>query len=318
MRWALALGLAACLAPDMATPGDGGAGGVDAKPPFSVTVTAPSTTGAQFARDYLYMDGRWVARVTFRAAVSPAAIQVDWMSGGLVRGVGLPPDYAYEAIYATDGSEVLSAVVHDSHGAELGRADTGVTVLPPSAPAGDCPAELAVLGVEATAGPTTMGIAHPVTVALPLHGMPFTGQTSLVMECSFALDLWRMVDVLKAHHVTALTVGGSGLYNYRCTSGSEQPPCTTSGFSLHAFGLAIDIAAVDADDGTSASVGGDWVIDTGATCNASSTSMRNQRLHDIVCDLYQNGVFSVVLTPNFQSSQGFVHLDETVGQMVIQ
>jgi hypothetical protein len=318
MRAWPALALAACLAPDTATPGgDGGLGGVDAKPPFSVTVTAPAS-GALVARDYLYMDGRWVARVSYKAAVTPAATQVDWMSGGLVRGVGLPPDYAYEAIYPTDGSQALSAVVHDTHGAELGRADTSVTVGPPTAAATDCPAELAVLGIAATAGPATMGIASPVTVTLPLHGMTFTGANSAVMDCSFALDLWRMVDVLKAHHVTALTVGGSGLYNYRCVSGSEQPPCTASGFSLHALGLAIDLAAVAFDDATTASVGGDWVIDAGATCNASSTSTRNQRLHDIVCDLYQNGVFTVVLTPNFQSSQGFVHLDETVGQMVIQ
>ena len=318
MRAWPALALAACLAPDSATPGDGGGlGGADAKPPFSVTIVAPAS-GAQIARDDLYMDGRWVARVTFKAAVTPAATQVDWMSGGLVCGVGLPPDYAYEAIYSTDGSVALSAVVHDTHGAELGRADVSISVLPSTAATADCPTQLAVLGIAATSGPATMGIVHPTTVTLPLHGMPFTGVPSLVMECSFALDLWRMADVLRAHHVTAVTVGGSGLYNYRCVSGSEQPPCATSGFSLHAFGLALDIAAVDADDGTSASVGGDWIIDTGATCNASSTSTRNQRLHDIVCDLYQNGVFTVVLTPNFQSSQGFVHLDETAGQMVIQ
>jgi Extensin-like protein C-terminus len=317
MRWCLALGLSACLAPDAATGSDGGPGGADARPPFSVTVTAPAA-GAQFARDYLYIDGTWVARVTFKAQVSPAAPQVDWMAGGLVRGVGLPPDYAYEAIYATDGSDALSAVVHDVHGAELGRADTSIAVLPSTVADGDCAAKLSVLGIASTGGPATLGIAHPVTVTVPLHGMPFSGRTSLVMECDFALDLWRMVDVLKAHHVTALTVGGSGLYNYRCVSGSEPPPCAQSGFSLHAFGLAIDLAAVDLDDGTSASVGGDWIVDAGPTCDVSSASPRNQRLHDIVCDLYQNGVFTVVLTPDFQASQGFVHFDETVGQMVIQ
>jgi hypothetical protein len=159
-------------------------------------------------------------------------------------------------------------------------------------------------------------------LALPLKGMTFTApgasapRASLLMDCAMALSMWRLVDVLAAHRVVA--VADAGLYNYRCVSGAEAPPCPQSGFSLHAFGLAFDLAAVTIDDGTTATVEGDWIVDGGATCAATSASARNQRLHDLACDVHMNGVFGVVLTPNFNAQQGFIHMDNTVGQLVIK
>jgi hypothetical protein len=330
------LAAAACLAPDDTTSSDGGPGKSDGGPlgaadaprgdgpvggGVTVTITAPAS-GTSVHRDYLWRDGKWVARVSYTAQVSPAVAQVDWMAGGLVRGLGLPPDYRYDAVYYSDGAEALSAVVHDPGGGERGRADSSLTVLAPTAADKDCPAQLDALGVMYGAGPDTMGIPHPVTVKLPLKGIPITAagmstpRTSLVMDCPMALALWRALDVLADHKVTALT--DAGLYIYRCVSGSEQPPCTQSGFSLHAYGQAFDIASLTTQTGLSATVKDDWVVDSGPTCGAPAGSAKNQLLHDTMCDLYMNGIFSVVLTPDFSATQPFVHMDLTPGQMVIK
>src|SRR5262249_53947365 len=150
-------------------------------------------------------------------------------------GVGLPPDYAYTSNFASDGPQRFDAVVHDNRGGELGRASVSLTISAPTADKADCKTQLGVLGVGFTAGPPTMGIADPITMALPLKGMGFTAagtsspRSSLLMDCAFALALWRLVDVLEARHIAGVV--DNGLYKYRCVSGSEQPPCPTSGFS---------------------------------------------------------------------------------------
>jgi hypothetical protein len=319
-RSSLALALmsmAACLASDDAETPDGGAHVDSPSGAVAVTVTAP-TGATQVARDDLATDGSWVARVTYRAEVAPPSPRVDWMSGGVIRGTGLPPDYRYTASYAADGVQTLSAVVHGSGDAELGRADVTVTILPSTAESMDCHGKLAAIGVTFALGPDTMGIDDPVTVTLPLLGVAFASRASMVMDCGMALSFYRMVEVLVAHDVSRVTDGGSGLYNYRCVSGSESPPCTASGFSLHAEGKAYDIAQIQTGDGVTSSFGTDWMIDGGPTCNAVSASAPNQLLHDVVCDLYQNGVYTVLLTPNYQAAQDFVHMDLTAGQMLIK
>lgn len=315
----LAGGLAACLASDDTGPGDGGTKGDSPVGAVSVSVTAPAS-GAQVARNDLAVDGSWVARVTYAAQVLPPAAQVDWMAAGVIRGTGLPPDYAYTATYTGDGAQTLSAVVHGPGGAgkDLGHADVTVTILPSTAEARDCHGKLDALALSYEVGADTLGIEDPVTVRLPLGGVAFTTRASMVMDCVTALAFYRMALVLAAHDVVAVTDGGSGLYNYRCVSGSESPPCTGSGFSLHAFGEAYDIAQVKMSDGVIASFGTDWVVDAGPTCNALSASTPNQTLHDIVCDLSQNRVFNVLLTPNFQATQDYVHMDLTADQMVVE
>jgi hypothetical protein len=311
--------LAGCLAPDATGDGGtnpGGDGGTSGS--VTVTITAPSS-GATVHRDYLYMDGRWVARVTFTAKVtggSPSS--VEWMVGGLVRGEGVPPDYAFTTNFYADGPQAFDAVVHGAHDAELGRASVALTVAAPTADQADCPTQLGVLGVQFTSGPTTMGIANPITMSLPLKGMNFTagGTTSpranLLMDCAFALSLWRFVDVLQARHVTGVVDGG--LYKYRCVSGTEQPPCPTSGLSQHALGLALDIQALKIADGTTLVVADDWQVDTLASGQTTCTvvpagTLRNQELHSIVCDIWETKTFGVLLTPNYRPTQTFIYFD---------
>jgi hypothetical protein len=316
MRALAVLALAGCLAPD-ATGGDGGVAGDGGAGSVTVTITGP-TAGAQIPRDYLYLDGRWVAKVTFTASTSTKVSAVEWLSGGNLRGVGSPPDYAFTDTFSVDGAKMLDAVVYGPHDQELGRASVALTITPPTAANADCATQLGVLGVAFTAGPPTMGIADPITMALPLKGMAFTpagstdARASLVMDCRFALALWRLVDVLAARHI--VNVVDNGLYKYRCVSGSEQPPCPVSGLSPHAAGIALDVAGLVAADGTSLSVGSDWVIDTLAqgqtTCTVTpSGSLKNQLLHAIACDVWESGTFTVLLTPNYRSTMQFFYLD---------
>src|SRR5262249_55084669 len=92
------------------------------------------------------------------------------------------------------------------------------------------------------------------------------------------------------------------------------PPCPTSGLSPHAAGIALDIAGLIAADGTALSVADDWKIDTlgtgQTTCTVTpSGSLKNQLLHSIVCDVWASSIFTVLLTPNYRSTQQFFYLD---------
>jgi hypothetical protein len=324
VRFFALLAFAGCLAKD--PPGDGGVNGDGGGGSVTVTITGPAA-GAQVARNYLYMDGRWAARVVFTARTSAPVSSVEWFLNGNVRGVGSAPDFAFTDFYFVDGTKSLDAVAYDSHDRELGRASVSLTVAPPTADMADCPTKLNVLGVSYTVGPPTTGIVSPITMALPLKGMKFTpagtsdARSSLVMDCEFALAMWRMVDVLATRHI--VNVVDNGLYKYRCVSGSEQPPCPTSGLSPHALGIALDIAGLVAGDGTALSVGDDWTIDTltgnQTTCTVTpSGSLKNQLLHAIVCDLWESGIFTVLLTPNYRSSQQFFYLDILNSMTVLQ
>jgi hypothetical protein len=317
MRAAALVVLAGCLAPD-ATGGDGGtAGGDGGAGSVTVTITAPAQ-GAMIPRDYLNFDGSWVARVKLTATVAGGSVSsVEWMAGDLLRGVGMPPDYAITAAYFVDGPQTFAAVVHDSHGGVRGQAQASITITPPTADKADCPTQLGVLGVPFSAGPATMGIPNPVTVTLPWKGMSFTAggtttpRTSLVMDCPFALALWRLIDVLEGRHIVGIV--DNGLYKYRCILGSEQPPCP-SGFSPHAFGQALDILGFQLADGGALTVASDWQVDTlgsgQTTCTvAAMGTLKNEELHSLVCDMWESGALTVLLTPNYRSTQTFFYLD---------
>lgn len=324
-RW-LPLLLAGCLKPEGGLPADAGPPDAPAAGSIAVTITAPAP-GTSVRRDQLLTNGRWAARATFTARLSSPASQVDWMSNGLVVGVGLPPDYAYTGTFLTDGAQNLAAVVHGDSGAELGRAPIALTVASAGAETADCKTKLGLLGIDYTEGPETMGIMNPVTLKLPLRGISITKSDSIVprnvllMDCDIALSLWRMVDVLAENHVTGIF--DSGLYNYRCVSASEEPPCEASGFSLHANGLAFDLAGVTLDTGERISVKNDWVVEPLAsgqsTCSLVPTgSMANRRLHQILCDLAGYAIFKVLLTPNYNPMQTFLHFDLAPDMMLVQ
>ena len=188
-----------------------------------------------------------------------------------------------------------------------------IVLLP--APCSPCLESLNALGIQWTWGPQSPGVTTPVTVALPLDGMPFRFfagnlRNTWFMDCELAVALHRMVQVLKARGV--VEVVDIGIYNYRCI-GEGTPPDCPQGLSMHARALAVDIAALVTPEFGRLSIEDDWVIDpTGATCAARQREPRDAFLHSVLCEIYNAGIFTIHLSPNYNAAhRNHWHLDLT-------
>jgi len=305
-----------------------GAGDAGAMPngpaALEVDVIAPAA-GASVSRAYLAGDGTWIARVEFRAS-APGAAFVDWMSGGTVQGIGLPPDFAFREEFATDGARTIDAVARGSGGEEIGRG--AVSFIVSGSPAGTCVDSLRALGVTFVDGPAAAGVPEPVTITLPLNGIHYHSSSlanapraTWFMDCELALAMWRMGDVFQRAGIT--DVWDYGIYNYRCIDQSVDPPCPGSKLSMHAHAQAVDIAGVMTAGGAVYSVDDDWVIDVlssgkNACAVAPDPAAANVYLHALVCDLYAKHVYNILLTPNYNAAhRNHFHLDLTEDAYVI-
>lgn len=315
--WACAaVALGACLGGGL----DGDAGPDDGGGRVTITVTAPAL-GAMIPRDYLTGDGSWVARVTFRAQTSQPVDHLEWVLGGSIVGTGFPPDYAFTTNLATDGQRSYDIVARDAAGGERGRATFPLRIVAPTAASGSCPAQLDALGVTFVDGPATPGVVTPVTVTLPLNDLAIrdaggAAKRTLLLDCTLAVALWRAADVLRTQHVTAVT--DLGLYAYRCVDGSVSPPaCPGSTLSQHGLATAIDLGAFRHENGTEYIVTSGWLLDDipdgQTTCTVVPRSgAQNQFLHQLLCELHQHRIFTVLLTPNAAAANAdYFHLDLT-------
>ncbi len=211
-----------------------------------------------------------------------------------------------------DGSVDLSDAIHLLTWLfSGGGAPVEIHCLQPSS----CLEQLDELGIVWTAAPPTPGVATPVTVMLPLGGMPFRGiggnlRTTLLMDCKLAVALHRMVQLLAARGV--VEVHDLGIYNYRCIAGGTPPDCP-SGISMHGRALAVDIAALVISGEDTVSVSEDWVIDVdGNTCTARERSWRDAFLHEALCEIYDAAIFTIHLSPNYnEAHRDHWHLDLT-------
>jgi hypothetical protein len=276
---------------------------------MTVTLEIP----AEIARDHLTGEGTWVARTTFRATPSQPVAAIEWNAGRVV-GVGMPPDYAFTVDLHEDGERVVEAIARGQGGVEVGRATAPLRVMPPTS-LETCLSKLDALGVDYSVGPSSPGVARPVTVTLPLNGISYKSSSGTVrrthfMDCELALALWRSAELWRARGVKAVT--DYGIYNYRCIDQSIRPPCTGTAFSQHAFAMAIDLATFERDDGTRLSVNDDWVIDSGHACAGTVAGAKNDLLHQLACALYTNRVFKIILTPNYNAAhRNHFHVDLT-------
>ncbi len=182
-------------------------------------------------------------------------------------------------------------------------------------PSSPCLEQLDELGIAWTWGPESPGVTTPVTVTLPLGGMPFRYfggnlRETWFMDCELTLALHRMVQRLAARGV--IEVVDIGIYNYRCI-GEGTPPDCPNGISMHARALAVDIAALVTSDEGKLSIEADWVIDAdGRTCAARAREPRDDFLHEALCDLYDAGIFKIHLSPNYNADhRNHWHLDLT-------
>lgn len=155
------------------------------------------------------------------------------------------------------------------------------------------------LPVEPLARPFVTPVPTPVVLTGPVGGISFRAMQSdrqVELSCELAARLPALAALLREHGVRVAHVNSS----YR-----EQPRV-----SFHTFGLALDIAGFETRDGPLV-VATDFELAPGvATCDAKPETERGRRMLAIACALAQSGLFSSVLTPNYNAGhRDHFHLD---------
>ncbi len=142
-------------------------------------------------------------------------------------------------------------------------------------------------------------VPQPVVITGPVGGVmfrPVQRDRELEVSCELAARLPALAKILKAHGVRVVHVNSS----YR-----EQPRV-----SFHTFGLALDMASFETKDGPLV-VATDFELTPDVeTCHGAPVSERGKALLSLACDLAASGLFSSVLTPNYnEGHRDHFHLD---------
>jgi hypothetical protein len=188
--------------------------------------------------------------------------------------------------------------------------DAAVTITDPD----DCHEWLDAHGVDFSPASESPGVEDPVTVYPPIAGIDYRvswqqeRRESMFMDCELARSLVLAAEYLRDRDI--VEVADMGVYNYRCIGGGNPDDgCTPS---QHAFARAIDIAGFTTADETYLSVNDDWIIDSDdiPTCEASPGGDKNRLLHELICELKADGVWNIVLTPNYNAAhRDHFHVD---------
>jgi hypothetical protein len=185
-----------------------------------------------------------------------------------------------------------------------------------------CEAELTRLGVSFE--PTTPEIEHPpdhpeldCTVENPVllqplvHGVSFRpgdmaqAPQTLYASCGLARAIALTAEELALRNVT--DVAHFGTYGCKVISGTDT-------LSQHALGQAVDLASFRLESGDVISVLDDWSADPG-----EQDEPKNRFLHEFVQSLYTDGVYNVILTPDYNAEhENHFHLDLTPGVKFMQ
>jgi len=116
------------------------------------------------------------------------------------------------------------------------------------------------------------------------------------LSCELITRLPALSQLLRQHGVTRVHVNSS----YR-----DQPRV-----SFHTFGLALDIAAFDTKQGPLVVATDFELAPEVATCDATPQTERGRALLALACAIGQSGLFSSVLTPNYNAGhRDHFHLD---------
>jgi hypothetical protein len=291
--------------------------------PASVAFTAPMP-GAMFTRDALAPDYALAADVPVTVATTGAVARVAISDGAHALGdVDLSgATGAMHAFVDAAGPATLTATAYDASGNAIATATLDITVADPTA--ADCHAWLDLYKVSYTLGPANPGVVDPVTVQLPIGGLPFryidstSPRTTFFMDCQLALSLAKAAPILHAHDVKE--VEDYGVYNYRCINNDGTPPNCTIGMSQHAYAMAIDFAQFTTTDGTTYNVKTDFVINAdGKTCTDAPQPGKDAWLHEVICELKAAKTWNIVLTPNYNDlHRDHFHVDLTPGSDYIK
>lgn len=300
--------------------GGGGHGedSADAAGNPALTIVAPAE-GSVFARQSLSALGALVAEVPVSIATVGPIERIDVFIDDTHAGEG----EQVVAALAQDGPVAIRVVGYDADGAEIAEASVGVIVEAPQVQ--DCYGWLDLYQLDYQRGPNNAGVDLPVTVTTPINGMVYRyfynedPRATFFMHCELALALAKAAPIMRERDVVEIL--DIGVYNYRCIGGEGEPPDCPQGISQHAYARAIDMAGFTTSDDEFFSVNDDWVIDGAgeSTCGAATEGPRDEFLHEIICAMKAEGVWNIVLTPNYNAGhRNHFHVDLKTGSDFIR
>jgi hypothetical protein len=184
----------------------------------------------------------------------------------------------------------------------------------------ECEAELTVRKIPFTRE-TAKGVLAPVRLDGPLHGVAFRSNdknderraTSIweVADCRLVLALDDFAEILASHDITE--VRHYSMYRRP----PERWPADKIG-TRHHGGLALDAARFIKADGSKLDVLDDFKGRRyRKVCGENAPKGKTpeaRELRQIVCEAMDRGLFSVILTPNFnRAHRNHFHLEVTPG-----
>jgi len=177
---------------------------------------------------------------------------------------------------------------------------------------GACRTRVRKLGLPVKAARGGRGIATPMRLTGPLHGVNFRGpgpkSIHSVMDCRLVLAANAFAEVLSRHGVTEVFYGNT----YRK---SARLPGRRHKASQHAYGLAMDIVWFKLADKTILRVEDDYHGQRGKpSCGPGAWLTQPApnaiMLRNVVCDVARAGVFHHMLTPNYDAAHAsHLHFD---------
>jgi hypothetical protein len=177
-----------------------------------------------------------------------------------------------------------------------------------------CEAELTRRGVPFARGEATEGVAIPVRLRGPVHGVTISTGASEAVRLRSPMEIFdcRLVLALDDFAAMAAPRGITHMLHISAYRPKSSNGCTAKYPGLqHCGALAVDIAQFKLADGTTWSVQKDFQGQIGAaTCGPAARPPAPTRasagLHALVCDAAAQGIFNVILTPN-HNAEHFNH-----------
>jgi hypothetical protein len=291
----------------------------DASPAVPTLSIVEPADGARFVRDTVVADG-WAADVVIRVAATGIDRVELVTDASTVIGTVRAPGWSLTHAFRGDGARTITAIGRSATGDELARAEIEITIAPPAD--ASCHAMLDALGLDWEPLASLRGVADPVRVQPLIAGVRFRyagseTPTAMAMDCELAPRLVRLAELVEPYGIDEVI--HLGIYNYRCIGGGD-PDSGTCEPSQHAYARAIDLHAFGlAESDATYSTEDDFVITMREdTCPMMSSSEPDRVLKDIACALYEDAIFQVVLTPNYNDAhRNHYHVDLTEGSMYL-
>ena len=148
----------------------------------------------------------------------------------------------------------------------------------------ECLSELRSRGVPFRINAPVLGVATPVVLAGPLHGLRFYApdKRPFLADCRLLLALDEIAPELLTLGVSEVRF--SGAYVYKLTHPGRM--------SMHAYGLAVDLHAFHVR-GTTLEVKRDFARARGTACTSGMPT-----LNLVACRMRAHGVFKELLSPD--------------------